>query len=392
MKPNPWALIAWATLGICIDVGLTRFGYGIMLPGLRRSLALDYAASGAINTVHLLGYLMGTLAGPALGRRLGMRRLSVLSHAALCLGALICAATPMTAVAGPVVLGLGRWLMGWGGGGAVLSILVITFGAVPPAWRAPVSMLAWGSTGVAIATAGAVLPPFMDSDWSWRGMFLVCAGITAVLAIGFPPRGTMVASTAPQGAGFALRDAFGSRWIFLNAHYFLFGAAYVAFATFAGTRLVALQSSPGLVSASWEVYGLATATGAAITAHAVGHAWLRKLALMGAACCGAVGALVAVGEGAGFALAGAGLVGLGLAATPALVAAYARGRCDDAHYASAFSIATAFLGAGQLIGPILAGGLADHFGTVAVPLFAGGVYTLGVLAAMVDEWAMARSA
>ena len=92
------------------------------------------------------------------------------------------------------------------------------------------------------------------------------------------------------------------------------------------------------------------------------------------------------------ALAGAGLVGLGLAATPALVAAYARGRCDDAHYASAFSIATAFLGAGQLIGPVLAGALADRFGTVAVPLFAGGIYTLGVLAATADEWMMARSA
>ncbi len=392
MKINPWALIAWATLGICIDVGLTRFGYGIMLPGLRRSLALDYAASGAINTVHLLGYLMGTLAGPALGRRLGMRRLAVLSHSALCLGALVCAATPMAPLAGPLVLGLGRWLMGWGGGGAVLSILVMTFSAVPPAWRAPVSMLAWGSTGVAIVAAGAILPPLVDNDWSWRGVFLVCAGITGLLAVCFPPRGVMAAAAAPTGAGFALRDAFGTRWIFLNAHYFLFGTAYVAFATFAGTRLVALQSTPGLVSASWEVYGLATAIGAAITAYAVGHVRWRKLALMGAACCGAVGALVSVGEGAGFALAGAGLVGLGLAATPALVAAYARGRCDDAQYASAFSIATAFLGAGQLIGPVLAGALADRFGTVAVPLFAGGIYTLGVLVAMVDEWAMARSA
>ena len=59
---------------------------------------------------------------------------------------------------------------------------------------------------------------------------------------------------------------------------------------------------------------------------------------------------------------------------------------------AAFSIATAFLGAGQLIGPVLAGALADRFGTVAVPLFAGGIYTLGVLAATADEWMMARSA
>ncbi len=382
-------LVIWAAFGICIDVGLTRFGYGIMLPELRRSMGLGYAASGAINTVHLLGYLMGTLAAPALARRLDMRRLAAFSHVVLCLGALICAAAPTTSV-GPIVLGCGRWLMGFGGGGAVLAILVITFAEISPSWRVPVSMLAWGSTGLAMALAGGILPLLPPSDWNWRAMFLVGAVATAWLAWVFPPRGTGVSANVAAGDGFAARDALAPRWIFLNAHYFLFGVAYVAFATFAGTRLVALQSSPAVIAAAWIGYGTAAMLGAAVTARALAQVRLRKLALMGAATCGALGALVASGSGAAFALAGAVLVGFGLAATPALVSAFVRDRCAAAHYASAFSIATACLGIGQLIGPIVAGALADRFGTVAVPLFAAAVYGLGVLAGVLDGRVMAR--
>ena len=105
---------------------------------------------------------------------------------------------------------------------------------------------------------------------------------------------------------------------------------------------------------------------------------------MGAGICGAGGTLVAPGGTPDLALAGARLVGLGLAATPALVSAFARDRSEADHYPRAFSIATACLGVGQLIGPALAGRLADSFGTIAVPLLAASVYGLGVLVALAD--------
>jgi MFS family permease len=89
--------------------------------------------------------------------------------------------------------------------------------------------------------------------------------------------------------------------------------------------------------------------------------------------------------GAGAALAGAALVGLGMAAIPALVTAAARARSSAADYARAFSIATAAMGLGQLAGPVLAGALADAFGSAAAPLFAASAYGLGTVLASVDR-------
>lgn len=380
---SPIKLIAWAALGICVNVGLARFSYGIMLPALRDDLGLDYATGGGLNALHLLGYLVGTLGAPTLARHIGMRSLARYGHVVLCVGALISAATPIAA-SGPTVLGVGRFLMGLGGGGAVLAILVMAFAGIKPSWRGPVSMLAWGSTGVAIATTGGVLPFLPNPDWAWRGVFLVCAALAAILALGFPPHGRDSAPPA-AGAGFNPWHALSPRWVFLNAHYFLFGIAYVAYATFAGTRMAALRTAPGLVAATWVAYGMAAIVGAAITAWALGLPKWRERALMGAGLCGALGSLVASGGTPGLALAGASLVGLGLAATPALVSAFARDRSAADHYPRAFSIATACLGLGQLIGPALAGGLADRFGTVAVPLFAATMYGLGVLVAVADR-------
>ncbi len=379
---NPTKLIFWAALGICVNVGLARFSYGIMLPSLRDDLGLDYATSGGLNAVHLLGYLLGTLVAPTLARHIGMQAVARLGHVVLCLGAIACAATPIAA-SGPWVLGVGRLLMGLGGGLAVLAILVIAFAAIAPSWRGPVSMLAWGSTGIAIAATGALLPFLPDPDWAWRGVFLVCAAFAALLALVFPPRGLANAPPA-TGTGFNPWHALSPRWVFLNAHYFLFGVAYVAYATFAGTRMAALRTVPWLVAATWAGYGVAAMLGAAITAWALGQVKWRERALMGAGICGALGSLVASGGTPELAFFGACLVGLGLAATPALVSAFARDRSPAEHYPRAFSIATACLGVGQLLGPALAGGLADRFGTVAVPLFAAAVYGLGVLAALAD--------
>ena len=70
----------------------------------------------------------------------------------------------------------------------------------------------------------------------------------------------------------------------------------------------------------------------------------------------------------------------------------ARARSSAADYARAFSIATAALGIGQLAGPVVAGALADRFGTPAAPLFAAMAYGVGTLCAAIDRRVMHRRA
>jgi MFS family permease len=103
---------------------------------------------------------------------------------------------------------------------------------------------------------------------------------------------------------------------------------------------------------------------------------------MGLAGCGAAVAALPGGVAAFLAAA---LVGLGMAAIPALITAAARTRSSAADYARAFSVATAALGLGQLLGPVLAGGLADALGSAAAPLFGAVAYAVGALAALVDR-------
>ncbi|MDH5352077.1 MAG: YbfB/YjiJ family MFS transporter, partial [Betaproteobacteria bacterium] len=84
--PSVLALTLWAALGVALNVGIARFTYGVMLPALQRDLALDYFGGGALNAAHLLGYLAGTLAAPALARKAGMARLARTAHALAALG------------------------------------------------------------------------------------------------------------------------------------------------------------------------------------------------------------------------------------------------------------------------------------------------------------------
>jgi predicted MFS family arabinose efflux permease len=164
----------------------------------------------------------------------------------------------------------------------------------------------------------------------------------------------------------------------------MFGAGYIAFATFAGTRLAAAQASTPTVITTWTLFGFATIAGAAFTVLILGSVFLQVFALILALSAGAIGALIASAAAAPAVLVGAVLVGLGLAATPTIVTSPVRNRCSAEDYPRTFSFASAALGIGQVIGPVAAGALADRFGTAAVPLFAASAYGLAVLFAIAD--------
>jgi MFS family permease len=140
-----------------------------------------------------------------------------------------------------------------------------------------------------------------------------------------------------------------------------------------------------VVLLTWSTLGLATLVGSATTLWLLARPALRPHALPLAMALAATGCAVAAMAGSAASLAGAGLVGLGMAAIPALVTAAARARSSAADYARAFSIATAAMGGGQLAGPVLAGALADQFGSAAAPLFGAAAYGLGAVLASIDR-------
>ena len=378
----PWRLLAWGALGVCLHIGLARFCYGVVLPSLRAEMGLGYTLGGVLNALHLGGYLAGTLTGAAMVPRLGMGGLARLGHWLVVAGALACALAPAEPVGGPWVLGLGRLATGLGAGWAVIGILVTVLGGVAEAARAQASVLIW--SGIALALLGCGLAvPWLLAPGQWRWTFAAAGAVALVLALGFPaPR----AAPAPAAGepGFTLAAVATQRWAWLVATYFCFGLGYIAYATFAGARLAAGGAAVTVVAVTWTMVGVATLAGSVATRVLLGRPGVRALALPGAMGLGAAGALMAALPGTVAAFAGAALVGLGMAAIPALITAAARTRSSAGDYARAFSVATAALGLGQLLGPVLAGGLADALGSVAAPLFGAVAYGAGAVLAAVD--------
>lgn len=376
----PAGLLAWAGLAVALHVGMARFTYGVMLPALKRDLALDYFGGGFLNSVHLLGYLAGTLGAPLLGRRLGMPLLSRGAHALAALGALLCALAPAHSAIGPALLAAGRLATGLGAGAAIVAILVIAFAAVPVASRSMASAVIWSGMGFAVVVSGLAASWLVETGFGWRAAFLVAAALSMLLALVFPPSGTPAAGGEPASAGFR------SPGFFLVSAYLMFGAAYIAYATFAGTRLAAAGAPLAAVSAMWVALGAAMIAGSVSSFAVLRLEGRRRLALFAALLLGALGAGISWSEWAGAALAGALLVGAGLSSTPTIVTAYTRERCSAAEYPQAFSFATAMMGVGQLLGPLAAGALADRYGVHTVALFALAVYGLGAAFAALDRF------
>ena len=373
-------MIAWAMVGMGLDIGLARFTYGVTLPSMRRDLGLDYTASGILNTVHLLGYLGGTAAAPALLRHMTKGVLARAGHILFALGALTCAFAP-----GVMTLAIGRLASGIGAAGGITAILVIVVESVAARYRPAVSAAVWAGVGVAVALSGWAAPALLTHAGGWRVAFAASAAVAIALSIGFPPRSRAAETFAPILVAHQPRALFGWHVSWLIAAYSLFGVAYIAYVTFAGARLAAAGASLQAVRVVWVMLGLGCIAGSALAVMGLRARFGRQAALSLSLAAAAAGCLIAAIPGLPASIGGATLFGLGMTSGPALVTAYLRDRSTAATYPQLISVATLGLGLGQLIGPISAGFLADHFGVAAAFVLAAVVFGCAAACALADE-------
>src|SRR5258708_14749258 len=80
VRNSSFVLLAVAMLAIGLDVGVARITYGVVLPAFARDLQLSMTAAGLFGTLHLIGYLLGTLASPSLNGKIGPLALCRTSH------------------------------------------------------------------------------------------------------------------------------------------------------------------------------------------------------------------------------------------------------------------------------------------------------------------------
>jgi predicted MFS family arabinose efflux permease len=379
-RNSSFPLLAVAMLAIGLDVGVARITYGVVLPVFARDLGLSLTAAGLLGTLHLVGYLLGTLASPSLNTKVGALALCRGSHFVFACAMLVCGLTSDIAT-----MAAGRFVAGVAAGFGVFSIFLIVFDATEPDKRSAASALVWSGIGVAIVVSGLASGSILDGG-AWRLSFIVPAALALVVAV-FIPRTASTAGAQLKAADASpsrLAELISRRWIFLLAAYFLFAVGYISYTTFAGFMLKGIGLSSGGVTWFWVIYGASSMAGAGLGAALLSGGFARRIALSAALGSGAIGSLLVTHGRDWSVFAASVLVGLGSVATPAIVTFQVRSRTSDAAYPFFFTACTASLGLGQLCGPAIGGVLADVFGPSAIGWFGAVIYGAGTLAAAAD--------
>ena len=359
------------------SMGFGRFVYTPILPGMMEGASLSAADAGLIAGANFAGYLVGAIVaafGWAAGRERAVAILGLLSTVVLL--------AAMAAVDGVAAFSLVRFLAGLASALAMVftSSIVLAHSARGEA----VQILHFGGVGFGIAVSSALVFAFdlaaggaAGGAAGWRAEWIgssAGAAILVVIALRFLPR--------PTGGSAALGEpelAWHRPLVLVTLSYGLFGFGYVITATFLVTMARAAGAGAAVEFAAWLTTGIAAALSLV--------AWrgvVRRFDIVAAyvACVAiqAFGVLVSVllPPAAG-ALVGGLFLGLSFMAVTAYGLQIGR-RLAPESPRRALALMTAAFGTGQIIGPLVAGWIAETSGSFTLPtVLAAGVLTLSAL-------------
>lgn len=369
-----WVIFGLA-MGPAVALGLSRFAYALLLPAMRADLGWSFADAGMMNTANAAGYLAGALTAAPLSKRLGVRRVFVLG---LLFTVLAVGATGLTA--NFTLLSLWRLLAGASGAVAFVAGAGLTSAAAAggPPHRAPTLLgIYFSGAGMGVIASALGVVPLLEST-GWRGGWLILGALSLVATL----LACLVIKRAPApghcGDGSPAKGGWSPLFMarkFLA--YGLYGAGYIAYATF----IVAfLRKEQGFtdenVAVFWTVVGLASIAGAFL--------WGPVLARLSggrgtAATIGvvAIGAAVPLLFNSAFsAYLSAILFGGSFLAVIAAVTSFARKAAMPHAWTAAIAALTVAFGLGQCIGPLLSGAFSDGANGVRTGLW----LSVGILA------------
>jgi predicted MFS family arabinose efflux permease len=174
---RPFQLVAAGIAMVGTAFGLARYGYGLLLPEIRRDFGLSSAALGLIATGSYVAYLLTTAAMAAFGDRAPPRRPVVLGGVAAVAGMVLIAVahSPWLLAAGVIVAGVSAAL-------AYPPFSTAVAGSLPPERRGRALAMISSGTGWGVAIA---VPIALVAGAAWRGAwvaFAVIAGLSTLLA------------------------------------------------------------------------------------------------------------------------------------------------------------------------------------------------------------------
>lgn len=343
-------------VAMAVAMGLGRFFYTPVLPGMMAGLGLGPAEAGWIASANYVGYLLGAVLA-AYGWAEGIERKVAL--ASLVATALLLLA--MGVSSDVALLAAIRFLAGLASAFAMIFITAIVLSHGLVSGKAQVQATHFGGVGAGIALSAIMFGLLVLADGGWRvawiaAAVLAFAGLAVVMR--YLPRDVARAGPARKEPPLV----WTAPLMGLTVAYGIFGFGYIVTATF----LVAIVRDGGgsslFEAGVWLVTGLAAAPSVAY--------WLPAVRRMGLVNVFALGCLV---EAFGVAVsvlaplpAGPIIGGILLGGTFVMVTAFGlqagRQLAGDSPR-RALALMTAAFGVGQIIGPVVAGYLADWTGT-----------------------------
>lgn len=372
-------ILVGGMLGMAVAMGIGRFAFTPILPLMQRDLGMTHSVAGWLAGLNYLGYLVGAIVCTITPRIL---RYPLLGGGTLLLSLATTLAMGLTV--SPLGWGLLRLL-----GGIASAVLFIIISAEVAESLARRGYGHWfgalyGGIGLGIVLSGLIVPQ-LDRIGGWSVAWLGIGGVALFCALA----GTTLGRTSDYSPSIVAESpdqAVGLRPILLLASaYFLEGLGYIVTATF----LVAIiAATPGLATFApytWVAVGLAAVPSTVLWPYLARRIGNRR-ALLAAYAVQVAGILVsrqatsifevtfaAVTFGGTF----LGIVALTMAEGNRRMGK--GGRRGAAFLTAAFSV-------GQMLGPVIAGVLADRQDGFALPLLlAAACVALGCLFIVADR-------
>ena len=385
-----WVIVGTGALIIIACLGFGRFALGMLLPSMGVSLGLDYAQMGFISTGNFVGYLFAVVLSGLLTARLGARWLIVFGLT-LVAGSMV-AVSQAHSYLQVLVLYI---VTGFGAGAANVPIMALVAHWFERSLRGRAAGFIVSGSGLAIVLSGWMIPAINlhAGAEGWRWSWMVLGGASLVITV---IAGVLIRNRPAELGLQALGDNTGgvsaatvtkpvARSGRLLAHlgvvYFLFGFTYVIYATFIVTTLVQERGfSETSAGQFWMWVGAISILSGPLFGTLSDRLGRKRALMMVFALHTAAYLLVALRLPDGFVYLSIFLWGIGVWSIPSIMAAAVGDYLGAERAAAAFGTITLFFGVGQIVGPGLAGVLADYSGTFAWSFaMAAGMTALAVI-------------
>jgi predicted MFS family arabinose efflux permease len=384
--------LASGILALVVAMGIGRFAYTPILPAMQATFGLSNGMSGALASSNYLGYLVGAIlaaAVPSARRQTFFLRASLIVVVlTTCLVAFTTEFWVWMAV---------RFVAGVASAGVFVFASGVILGVLASMDKQKLSGWLYSGVGLGIAISGVLvlalnklLPMGYVAGWraDWIGL-AVLATVILIPCWAWIPRSENEAArpkARPESiTSRARRRVFLTFLLLLGVAYFLEGTGYIVSGTFLVKIIEELPGLGGFGTSAWILVGLAAIPSTVLWAWAASRAGFVGT-LVVAYIVQAIGVVLPVLSGTEWAAAlSAILFGGTFMGIVALTITYAREVVPSQQAARAIGMLTAAFGVGQVVGPLMATGLASgpkDFGPSLVAassaLFVSGLLMLAV--------------